>query len=172
MKLKANRRALLACCRLQTEQAAPVSLVETTERRRGRLERRLVEVYAAPAVVPPGWPRLGAVLRVVRSGERGRRSYERTSYYVTSHEARAGCAPSLAALVRQHWSVENGLHWSKDAEQREDVGRMRDLAGASVLSLLRGLVVSLTHRAGLPSQTSARSLFANRVDRMMPLLRT
>jgi predicted transposase YbfD/YdcC len=109
------------------------------------------------------------VVRVVRSGERGGTPYERSGLYVTSRRDEAGV---LAEAIRSHWHVENRLHWCKDALMREDRGGVRSKAGASVLSLLRGVALSVLRCHGAWSPTAARSRLANRVPRMLALLRT
>lgn len=169
MKLKANRRALYAACAQHVAASEPLDAHETAERTRGRTVRRLVETYPAPTTIPEGWPEVRHVVRVVRSGEREGKPYRREGLYLTS---RTDGAAALAEAARLHWAVENRLHWSKDAEMNEDRGGVRSVAGASVLSLLRGIAVSVAHRAGLRSMTAARSRLANRVPEMLAILRT
>jgi len=68
--------------------------------------------------------------------------------------------------------VENKRHWRQDVWQNEDRGRVRCGAGATILSLLRGITLSLRRHAGLDSPAAARSRLTNRVPPMLPLLRT
>lgn len=146
-----------------------LDLDETTERTRGRLVHRRVEVYAPPSEVAEGWPPLGRVLRVVRSGARDGATYRREGLYLTS---RTDPAATLAAVVRAHWHVENRLHWCKDVLQNEDAGGVRSKAGAAILSALRGASLSVLRYNGEWSPTEARSRLANRVGAMIDLLRT
>jgi len=171
VKVKGNRPALLAACAGQAAREPPLDLDLTLEQTRGRLTRRLAEVYSPPAV--EGWPAIGSVVRVVRSGERTdkgeRRAFEHESFYVTS---RRDSASLLAEAVRQHWHVENRLHWCKDALMNEDGGGVASMAGAAVLSALRGVALSLLRWNGHWSPTEARALLANRVPQLLMLLRT
>jgi predicted transposase YbfD/YdcC len=49
-----------------------------------------------------------------------------TRYYLTSSAWRAD---RLGPMVRDHWAVENGLHWVMDMTFRDDECRIRtDLA--------------------------------------------
>ena len=146
----------------------PMSVAETTERTRGRTERRRVEVYAAPAWQGE-WPALGAVVQVTRSGERAGRAYERVGLYVTS---RSDDAAVLGEVIRQHWHVENRLHWVKDALMDEDTGGVRSKRGASVLALLRSAALSAARWGGDASWTEARARWANRVPEMLALMRS
>ena len=141
---------------------------ETAERTRGRTARRVVEVYLPPEW-QDDWPEIGRLVRVTRSGERGGEFYERTGLYLTS---RIDGADALAGVIRQHWHIENRLHWCKDVLQTEDSGGVRSMAGASVLSLFRGVALSVLRWNGVWSPTAARSRLANRVPEMLALLRT
>ncbi|MDT0633312.1 ISAs1 family transposase [Rubrivirga sp. F394] len=167
VKLKRNCRRLYAECEAQTD-GEPLSVSDTTERTRGRVVRRVVEVYAPPAW-HDDWPEVGRVVRVTRSGVRDGEAYERTGLYVTS---RTDGAARLAEVVRWHWHVENRVHWCKDALQREDTGGVRSKAGAAVLSLIRGVTLSVLRHNGEWSPTAARSRLASRVREMLSILRT
>ena len=151
---------------------APLSVSDTTERTRGRTVRRRVEVYTAPTTGAPwqaDWPALGRVVRVTRSGVRQGTPYERSGLYVTS---RTDDARALGATIRAHWHVENRLHWCKDALMNEDAGGVRSVRGASVLSALRGMALSVLRHGGEWPPTAARSRLGNRVPTMLALLRT
>lgn len=52
-------------------------------------------------------------------------------------------AEPIAHAVRQHWGIENGLHWVLDVTFREDDSRIRRGNGAENFSALRALAVSL-----------------------------
>lgn len=169
MKLKRNRHALHAACTAVVDPGAVLDTDETVEQTRGRRVRRRVEVYAAPSPVADGWPTLGRVVRVVRSGERDGTAYHREGLYLTS---RTDSAPRLAAVIRSHWHVENRLHWCKDVLQGEDLRGVRSKAGASVLSVLGGVALSVLRWNGQWSPTAARSRLSNRVPELLALLRT
>nr|WP_194362458.1 ISAs1 family transposase [Alienimonas chondri] len=166
--MKGNRAALLTACRTAAE-GESLSAYESEERTRGRTVRRRVETYAPPGRLPTGWPPTGRVIRVERSGTRDGRAYRREGFYLTS---RADDAEALAGVIRAHWLVENRLHWCKDAVMNEDRGRVRDGAGAAILSLLRGLALSLLRHAGFASPTDAFARLANRVPELLRLLKT
>ena len=142
---------------------------DTTERTRGRVVRRRTEVYDAPTGVAEGWPPIGRVVRTTRSGVRDGEAYERVGLYLTS---RTDGPAALASVIREHWHVENRLHWCKDVLMDEDTGGVRSMAGATVLSVLRGAVLSVLRWNGEWSPTAARSRLANRVPEMLALLRT
>ena len=109
------------------------------------------------------------MVRVTRSGVRAGKRYEQTGVYLTS---RCDDAAVLGAVIRSHWDVENRLHRCKDVQMTEDSGGVRSKAGAALLSLLRGIALSVLRHHGEWSPTEARSRFANRPGVMLRMLRT
>ena len=66
-------------------------------------------------------------------------SFERR-YFLTS----LGCdAERFAQAVRQHWGIENSLHWVLDVSFREDDCRIRQNNGAQNMALLRHVALNL-----------------------------
>ncbi len=173
MKLKRNCRRLYAASHGHVEAHEPASVSEHTQRSRGRTERRHVEVYAAPSWAgepwAADWPAVGSIVHVTRSGLRDGEPYARTGLYLTS---RTDDASALGETIRWHWHVENRLHWCKDVLMNEDTGGVRSMLGASVLSALRGVALSVLRDNGEWSPTAARSRLANRVPAMLALMRT
>ncbi len=64
-------------------------------------------------------------------------------YFLTSLECDAA---RFAQAVRQHWGVENSLHWVLDVSFREDDCRIRQDAGAQTMSVLRHIALNLIRR--------------------------
>lgn len=62
------------------------------------------------------------------------------SFYISSLPADA---PSLARAIRDHWGVENGLHWVLDCAFHEDPSRVRKDHGPENLALLRKIAINL-----------------------------
>jgi len=50
-------------------------------------------------------------------GEFAGKTETETRFYITS---RPPTAPAIATTTRQHWRVENGLHWVMDMVFRDD----------------------------------------------------
>src|SRR5439155_20177030 len=90
----------------------------------------------------------------VQAERRGDQRALETRYYLSS------LAPDAAALgqaIRQHWEVENRLHWVLDVLFREDACPVRVGEGAHNLARLRHLALNLlrqerTHRGSLATK--------------------
>src|SRR3954466_15880547 len=110
----------------------------------GRLVRR--RVFACPDVgvlAPLGdWPGLRAVPAVETI--RGIPGRGKVTAEIRHRPSSAALAPeALAAAIRNHWKVENGLHWVLDVTFREDASRVRDRNAARNLALLRKIALNL-----------------------------
>ena len=105
----------------------------------GRLVRR--RLFACPNVSAfatlAAWPGLSAVLAVETI--RGVNGKGKVTAEIRHFVSSAKVAPeALAAAIRSHWRVENGLHWVLDVTFREDASRVRDRNAARNLALLAG----------------------------------
>jgi predicted transposase YbfD/YdcC len=119
------------------------SVHETSERGHGRREvRRIYCTRDIKALSTAGdWPALRTI--AMRETERevdGKSSVER-HYYISSMQ-RAD-AKKVARAARDHWHVENGLHWVLDIAFREDESRARVKNAAQNLSVLRQIALNL-----------------------------
>ena len=54
----------------------------------------------------------------------------------------------LASTIRNHWRVENGLHWVLDVTFREDASRVRERNAVRNLALLRKIALNLVRADG------------------------
>jgi predicted transposase YbfD/YdcC len=122
-----------------------VTTRETKEKGHGRQEHRCFQAMAAPKSLRhrEEWLDLKSICRVTRTyQERGAEKAE-VRYFISSREA---SAPLLPQAIRDHWGVENGLHWSLDMFFGEDQSRARADHAPANLALLRRWVLSLLRR--------------------------
>src|SRR5436305_1460339 len=124
----------------------------------GREEERYVTVVQDPDGLPDGWKDVGAVALVCRERQvKGQKNEGTARYYLTSLRVSAA---ELAGYVRNHWAIENGLHWVLDVAFREDDSRTRAGHAAANLGLLRRVAVSLLKRAGTKGSIQTRRMKA------------
>jgi predicted transposase YbfD/YdcC len=77
-------------------------------------------------------------------------------YGVTSLGAEEADAGRLLGLVREHWRVENCLHYVRDVTLGEDACRVRKGSAPQVLAALRNAVVHLL--AGVPAESRVAAI--------------
>jgi predicted transposase YbfD/YdcC len=127
----------------------------------GRSETRDTFVTPATAemVASGAWPGLAAVVLVIRRcvDHATGKSSDEARYFLSSLPAKV---KRLAGAVRQHWGIENGLHWVLDVAFNEDRMRQRDRNGIENLALLNRLAVSVlrqdkTIKAGVKCKRKA-----------------
>jgi predicted transposase YbfD/YdcC len=118
---------------------------QTIEKGHGRLETRQCHAldvrewrfYLAPE---GGWPNLRTAIRVRSRREINGACEKECRYFISSLPCDA---PQLQQFIRDHWGVENGLHWVLDIAFREDDSRVRKGHGPQNLSVLRRLSLNL-----------------------------
>jgi predicted transposase YbfD/YdcC len=124
---------------------AEQSQAETWDKAHGRVERRRYTALSDPDLLacldPRGaWPGLRAVVQVETVCCEGAQTRHDRRYYLTSLPPDA---TRLGQAIRQHWQVENCLHWVLDVCFREDACRVQSGAGAQNLAVLRHLALAL-----------------------------
>ncbi len=111
----------------------------------GRLERRTCRVETRLELLDAlaDWPGVRSVIRVDASREIAGRRVEQTRYYVSSLVAGAA---EFNHYIRQHWSIENRLHWHLDVVFREDRQRVRTQNGPLNMATARKMALQALGR--------------------------
>lgn len=118
---------------------------ETEEKGHGRYERRTyVVLYELDAIRDRAlWDGLAAIGMCVRTRTVKGETSEEAHYFIGSMSSSAA---SYAAGLRNHWGIENNLHWQLDVSFREDENRVQKRNGAENLALLRRFALALLKR--------------------------
>ena len=110
----------------------------------GRYEQRLYYTMPAPKSLKDSgdWKDLRSIglTLTYRSYDPKNWGDGEVRYYIMSF---ASDAARFGSAVRQHWGIENSLHWVMDVTFREDESRIRKDNGAENVSWLRRLAVTL-----------------------------
>jgi hypothetical protein len=131
VQLKDNQPTLCRSVEAVCKKSKPLSGVQTIDRKkRNRHETRTVAVFdARQAVAGTEWqPHVAAIVAVERrvltfqpACGLWKSSFE-SSFYLSNQPILAGIA---AVAVREHWGIENKLHYTRDVTLREDASRIR-----------------------------------------------
>jgi predicted transposase YbfD/YdcC len=103
----------------------------------GRCERREAEVAPAPRLGrTQDFAGLKAAAKVTswRNGEATTRCFLLSRVFEPER---------LLAIVREHWGIENRLHWALDVVMDEDASRTRKDHGPANLAILRRLALNV-----------------------------
>jgi predicted transposase YbfD/YdcC len=122
-----------------------ISVDQTVDADHGRIETRRVTVLHDVAWLQERhkWPGLKGLVVIEAVREIGPKTERETRYYVTSSQLRAD---RLGAIVRDHWAVENSLHWVMDMTFRDDECRIRTENAPENFVTLKHMAVNLARR--------------------------
>jgi predicted transposase YbfD/YdcC len=115
---------------------------EVTEKNHGRQTTNWYTQFEVPESMTTRhrWAGLKTIGVAVRQCERdGKTSYE-TRYFLSSLPLDV---KRMASAIRNHWKIENSLHWCLDMTFREDESRLRDRIAADNLAWLKKFALSL-----------------------------
>lgn len=151
LAVKGNQRLLYRDIKaLFSDESVPRDTNFTTDKGHGRTDRRTCEVITGSIVLERlrhknNWVGLQTVVKVT-----GERTVTNTGETHTSSESRYyicslqnPSAKRLQQAVRQHWGVENGLHWTIDMGFREDDSRIRTGHAPANMATLRHVALNL-----------------------------
>jgi predicted transposase YbfD/YdcC len=105
---------------------------------------------------PEQWSALQTIAMVRATRRVGEQVETETRYYISSLPCNA---EQILAAVRQHWHIENCVHWVLDVTFREDDSRIRSGNAPQNMAVLRHMALNLIKR----EQTSRRSIRAKRL---------
>jgi predicted transposase YbfD/YdcC len=165
--VKSNQKRLYEQIQLNTEQATPLSVDITTERRSDRLTTRTVYVFDDLTDINSEWVGLACLLKVERQGTRAGKPYHQIAYYISSL---CVSAAKFAQGIRGHWGIENRLHWVKDVVFEEDSSRMRLGNAPANLSIIRSLAIAILRYNGYSSITTAVRMIGHNLERIFLLI--
>ena len=114
----------------------------TKEKGHGREEHREYVICRAPKDLPDRsrWAKLAAIGVVLTTVFRNGAEHIECRYYILSKYL---SATKFAQAVRDHWSIENRLHWQLDVTFQEDQCRLRKGHADANFSALRRTALSL-----------------------------
>jgi predicted transposase YbfD/YdcC len=147
---------------------APASEIDTIcdlNKAHGRIETRRCRVSTVVDWMSghrryPGEPRfkgLAAIAVIETTIEKGGQTILERRCFVSSATLDAR---RFAAAVRNHWRIENGLHWVLDVTFKEDQSRLRKGHGAKNMAVVRHFALNLVRTAPGPKSIKGRRKLA------------
>jgi predicted transposase YbfD/YdcC len=135
-----------------------ISRAETIDADNGRIETRTTTVIHDVKWLRErhDWPGLKAVAIVESTRETKGKIEHETRYYITSLVM---LAHLLGPAIRDHWSIENSLHWVMDMVFRDDECRVRTNHAPANFTTVKHMACNLLRRpAGKDSMRLRRKL--------------
>jgi predicted transposase YbfD/YdcC len=137
----------------------PHTYAKTTDKGHGRLDIRQCWTISDTTLVDylrnrGGWRNLRTIVKVVAERRLPGETSIETRYFIASL---AADAQHMLRAIRDHWGIENGLHWVLDIAFNEDHHRVRKDHGPANFAVLRHIAVNLlkhetTVKAGIKAK--------------------
>lgn len=144
LAVKENQPLLLDDIQDSFRMLAADSVAEEIDCGHGRVERRTCAVLGDLSLLdkPTNWKGLCSLVRMQaeRFHKASGKTERETRYYISSLQPDAA---RLNQLIRQHWGIENKLHWVLDVAFGEDHSRKRAGHAAQNFSLLNRIALNL-----------------------------
>ena len=130
-----------------------VSRHQTVDGDHGRIETRATAVIHDVVWLQErhDWPGLKGIVMVEATREIDGKTEHETRFYITSLPL---MAVQLGSIVRDHWAVENSLHWVMDMIFRDDECRVRTEHAPANFTTIKHMALNLLRRA--PGKDSLR----------------
>ena len=170
--LKCNQKKLFKQVVNIIENQPPKSQAESVDISHGRHLVRKVSVFDIPPQKLKDferlkWGNITSLIKVERSGTRGKKDYEHLTYYISSLSA---SAEIFASKIRGHWLIENQLHWVKDVVFKEDIWPRHNYIAVTNLSLLTTVALNLYRFLGFSSLTCGQRWLNYKLEKLIILL--
>jgi predicted transposase YbfD/YdcC len=144
LAVKENQPSLLADIKDSFQMLAATSVDEQIDCGHGRVESRRCSAVADLSLLDHAapWAGLRSLVRIQaeRYHKATGKTERETRYYISSLKPDA---TKLNAAIRQHWGIENKLHWVLDVAFGEDLSRKRAGHAAQNFSLLNRIALNL-----------------------------
>lgn len=148
LMVKSNQPALLekASAAFITESRADRPRFEHLDTSHGRVVTQLT--WTAPAtqaaIDMQEWPQCKTIAMIASLRQVGGKISDlEQRYYISSREL---TPEAMANAVREHWAVENKLHWMLDVNFSEDACMVKKDNAPEILSLIRRVVINMLSR--------------------------
>ena len=99
--------------------------------------------------------RIERTVRILNTGA----IHHEVVYGLSSLSLQQAPAPRMLALVRDHWAIENRLHWRRDVTLREDHSQTRKGTAPRVLAVLNSFLLALLDFLGVRNVAQQTRLF-------------
>lgn len=121
---------------------AGTDLYATEENGHGRKEKRSYMLITKPEGIrhQHDWEKLTVIGMCYSERTMNGKTSSETRYFIGSRKA---SARTYGQVLRNHWSVENHLHWQLDINFGEDDSRIRERQAADNFAVLRRVALSL-----------------------------
>lgn len=147
----------------------PVDSDTRIEKNRGREEVRIAQVYNDLNNISNDWIGLQTILKIERMTKTHKKESKETAYYISSLPANT-LAGEFNQAVRNHWSIENSLHYIKDKTFGEDKSKIRKGSAPQNLSIIRNIAINIFRNQGYDNIAQAIRLVSDDIRKIYQMI--
>ena len=154
LAVKDNQKTLQEEVAVVCKNSKPVADYTEVNKDHGRIETRRCEVFAKNIMIDDDnrW-KLQSIIKITSKREIREKVTIGERYYISSLDT----SQPFNQYIRNHWQVENNLHWTLDMVFREDEQRKRYKHAAENFAVIRKIALNLLKKdAGKESLRSKR----------------
>ncbi len=143
----------------------PVGYDNTLDAGHGRIERRICRTLPAtylPKTIQSSWSGIDSIIMIESWREIKGTPQAEVRYYISSLPSTD--AHRLAQSIRQHWLVENQLHWVLDVVFREDDSCIHAGNAAECLAVIRHMALNLCKQEKTPRMSLKKKRYRATLD--------
>ena len=141
LAVKGNQGSLLEEVKSTCKRNRPLFDTCEVEKGHGRIETRRCQVFEKGLIVDPEnrWKNLNTVIKITSTREYSDKTEMQERLYISS------LSPDnpFNKYIRDHWGIENKLHWVLDMVFREDEQRKRAKHAAANFAIVRKIALNL-----------------------------
>ena len=101
------------------------------------------------------WPGVKQVCKIIRTTTQKGETTTEVAYGISSVERSRADAKQLLQWNREHWGIENRLHWVRDESFGEDRCRVRTKAAPQILAGIRNIAINWLRSQGIDTIAEA-----------------
>jgi predicted transposase YbfD/YdcC len=166
LKVKKNQpnlyKAVVAC----TQKETLLDEHYMKENNRGRLEKRMLEVYPFPEPLKDVWQNMNVAIKLTRTGIRKGKAYCHENFYISSL---CEDAEVFQERIRSYWGIENKVHYVKDVIFGQDGNGLTKENMPANVSIINGFCLSVLRRKHGNCITTTQESLANNVEKLCTL---
>ncbi len=172
-KLRANQGKMYELAKKHFEKRTDKYLGESydIDKGHGRIEERKIQT-SFRVVGEIEFPYLEQVFRIEKKSieiKTGNQS-EQTIYGITSVAVEEYGAAEILELTRNHWGIENGLHYRRDVTFKEDSVKKKSKNGGQIMAALNNLAIGVLRKIGWKNIAKARRYYEAQIKKGLELI--
>lgn len=148
----------------------PLETYTEQDHSHGRKVTRTTRIYAVTNdQMKDMWTDLKTYILVERSRQTRTEISNETAYFISDLNWNA---EQFHHLVRDHWKIENCLHWVKDVVHKEDKNNIRSANGPICAAVCSTIAINFHRKQQHHSITEGQILFRANVKELFNMIRT